>query len=199
MDQQSAIEEIALIKRVIDESREFAFNIGMQITVWGILISIAVFASYGAIMLGYGHLAIWFWVVMIGTGWIFSLVKQMRDRAMTESLGAKIVTYVWRSCGIAMTILGFAGILSHAVQDWSIAPILATIIGIGFAVTALIQRFKWVMSVAAAWWFGSLLMFLVRSYQALPIFGIMMILFMVVPGMVFHRQWKNKQISIETK
>jgi len=199
MDQQRAIEEIALIKRVIEESREFTFNIGKNITVWGVLISIAIFASYAAIVTGLSRMDVWIWVVMIGAGWTYSIVTGIRRRSETENFGIRIISTLWTSCGIAMTILGFAGTTSGAIADWAVAPVLSTIIGVGFAVTSMIQKLRWVMSVAIAWWLGSLVMFLVKGYETLPIFGVMMILFMVVPGIAFHRQWKNKQISPETK
>ncbi|HUI30760.1 MAG TPA: hypothetical protein VLX91_11125 [Candidatus Acidoferrales bacterium] len=199
MDQQSAIEEIALIKRVIEESREFTCNSGKEIITWGILISIAVFASYGAIIAGYGHLAIWIWVVIIGSGWIFSIVMGIRKRPSMENLGVKILSYVWTSCGIAMTILGFAGTISGGLEDWAIAPVFATIMGVSFAVTALVQKLNWVLYVAVAWWVGSLLMFLVRGLETMPIFGVMIILFMVIPGMLFRKQWRDQQAHPDTK
>lgn len=199
MDQQNALEEIALIKRVIEESREFTFNIGRNIIVWGILISFAVFTSYGTIVMGYHVIALWIWVVTIGAGWIFSIVTGMCEKSRTQNFGVRIISYLWTSCGIAMTILGFAGTTSGAIEDWAVAPVIATIMGVGFAMTSLIQELRWVMSVAIAWWLGILLMFLVKGYEALPIFGVMMILFQVVPGIVFHRQWKNRQITSEVK
>lgn len=199
MDQQSAIEEIALIKRVIEESREFTFNIGKNITIWGILISIAVFGSYGAIITGHAGFGIWIWAATIGAGWIFSIISGIREKSRERNLGVRIISFVWTSCGIAMTILGFAGTLSGGIEDWAIAPVIAAIMGTGFAGTAFVQEFKWVMYVALAWWLGALLMFFVKGYETLPIFGVMMILFEVVPGIVFHRQWKSRRASSESK
>jgi hypothetical protein len=199
MDQQSAIEEIALIKRVIEESREFTYNIGKNITTWGILISIAIFGSYGAIKTGHHALTNWIWAVAIGSGWIFSIIIGIREKSKTKNLGIKVISFVWTSCGIAMTILGFAGTASGGIKDWAIAPVIATVMGTGFAGTAFVQELKWVMYIAIAWWLGALFMFFVESYETLPIFGVMMILFMVVPGIVFHKQWRDKQLTSETK
>ncbi|MGO9482692.1 MAG: hypothetical protein ACLP05_13060 [Candidatus Kryptoniota bacterium] len=199
MDQQSAIEEIALIRRIIEESREFTFNIGKNIIVWGILISVAIFASFGAIVAGYPGMNLWIWVVMIGAGWVFSIITGICKRSIPENIGVRIISTVWTSCGIAMTILGFAGITSGAIEDWAIAPVIATLMGTGFAGTAFVQKSRWVKYVAVAWWLGALLMFFVKSYEALPIFGVMMILFMVVPGIVFHTQWKNNQTTAKVK
>jgi len=132
MDQQSAIEEIALIKRVIEESRECTINYGENVIVWGVLISIAIFASYGAIAIACGFLGLWIWVAMIGAGWIYSIVKGFRRRTVIENLGGKLLSYAWTSCGIAMTILGLPARfqeqlqtgLSHQFYRPSWAPVL---------------------------------------------------------------------------
>jgi hypothetical protein len=199
MDQQNALEEIAMIKKVIEESREFTFNIGKNIILWGLLMSAAIFASYRAIAAGNPGVSLWIWVIAIGTGWIISIVWSIRGRSINWNLGVKIISNVWTSCGIAMTILGFAGITSGAIQEWAIAPVIATIMGTAFAGTAFAHKLGWVMYLGVAWWLGALLMFLVKSYQTLPIFGIMMILFMVVPGIVFQIQWKKRLLSSEIK
>ena len=197
MDQQSAMEEIALIKRVIEESREFTFNIGKNIVTWGILISIAIFGSYAVIVSGHEQYAIWIWAVMIGAGWVYSIIAGIREKAKIVNYGVKIVSFVWTSCGIAMTLLGFAGTISGGIQVWALAPVIATIMGTGFAGTAFVQELRWVTYVAIAWWLGALLMFFVKTYDTLLIFGIMMILFQVLPGIIFHRQWKANNSAAE--
>jgi len=63
----------------------------------------------------------------------------------------------------------------------------------------MVQKLRWVMAVAVAWWLGALLMFHVKGYQTLPIFGVMMILFEVVPGIIFYRQLKSKQATSEAR
>jgi hypothetical protein len=123
----------------------------------------------------------------------------IRGRSFHRNLGVRIISNVWTSCGVAMTILGFAGITSGAIQDWAIAPVIATIIGTAFAGTAFAHKLSWVKCLGAAWWLGALLMFFVKGYQTLPIFGIMMILFMVVPGIVFQIQWKKRILSRKTE
>ena len=91
MDQQSAIEEIALIKRVIEESREFTFNIGKSIITWGILISAAIFGSYGAIIMGHSGFSLWIWAAAIGAGWIISIIDGIREKSREKNLGVKII------------------------------------------------------------------------------------------------------------
>ena len=157
MDQQSAIEEIALIKKVIEESREFTFNIGKNIILWGVLMSAAIFASYETIVAGYNGMVLWIWVAAIGTGWIISLFWGLGRKPSAENLGVKIISNVWTSCGIAMTILGFAGITSGAIQEWALAPVLSALIGTCFAGTAFAIKLRWVIYVGVAWWLGALI------------------------------------------
>lgn len=201
MDQQSALEEIALIRRVIDESRRFTFDNGKYYLLWGILIAVANFIEYGLILTDNAGLSAWLWIVTVGIGWAISAVFGIREpsRPAGWPIGAKLVALVWVSCGIAMVILGFIGPLSGAIHAWAICPTMAAIMGAAYTISSLVYRLKWVTLIGVAWWIGSLCMFAVRDINTLPIFGTMMILFQIVPGLVFYRSSKRKMQTVDVK
>jgi hypothetical protein len=190
MDQQSAIEEIALIKRVIDESRRFTFDNGKYYLLWGILVTISIFIDYSMLFTISTGLSVWWlWIITMGIGWVISIIFAIREPSKPVSwpIGAKLVAFVWASCGIASTILGFIGPLSGALQFWAICPAIAAIMGAAYTISSLIYRLKWVTLVGIGWWIGSVCMFSVGGINTLPIFGTMMILFHIIPGFVFYR------------
>ena len=199
MDQQNAIEEIALIKRVIEESRRFTFDNGKYYLLWGALITIAIFAEYGIILTNNGGMPeCWLWVATIGIGWVISIVFGIREpsRPAGWPVGAKLVALVWASCGVAMTIIGFIGPLSGALHSWAICPAMAAMMGAAYTISSLVYRLRWVTLVGIAWWIGSLCMFAIRGINTLPIFGSMMILFQIIPGLVFYRSSKRKPQTV---
>jgi len=202
MDQQSAIEEIALIKRVIEESRRFTFDTGKYYLLWGILVSVGIFINYSIILIGStGLSAKWLWIVIVGIGWVISIIFTLREpsKPMNWPIGAKLIALVWASCGIACTILGFIGPLSGALEPWAICPAIAAIIGTAYTISSYVYKLKWVTLIGIAWWIGSLCMFAVRGINTLPIFGAMMILFQTVPGLIFHRSSKKIVQTVEIK
>ncbi len=202
MDQQSAIEEIALIRRVMDESRRFALDNGKYYLLWGALITVAIFAQYALILTNNKGIAeLWLWIVTIGIGWLVSSLFGMREASGPSGwpIGAKLVALVWASTGVVMTIIGFAGPFSGGLHSWAICPALAAVMGGSYAISSLIYRLKWVAFVGVAWWLGSLLMFAVKGIATLPIFGFMMIFFQILPGLVFYRMWKRNSMTARAK
>jgi hypothetical protein len=202
MDQQSAIEEIALIKRVIDESRRFAFDNGKYYLLWGALITLAIFAEYALILTNNAGISeLWLWIATIGIGWLISTIFGMRERSRPGSwpIGAKLIAVVWMSTGVAMTIIGFVGPMSGGLHSWAICPALAAVMGGSYTISSLVYRLRWVTFVGIAWWLGSLVMFFVKGINTLPIFGFMMILFQFIPGLIFYRSWKRNLTTSDSK
>ncbi len=201
MDQQSAIEEIALIRRVIDESRKFTFDNGKYYLLWGVLITIAIFVQYAAILAHDYSMTIWIWVIIVGFGWLVSIIMGMREPSRVGGwpVGAKFVALIWAISGVSMTILGFIGPFTGALHSWAICPAIATIMGGTYTISSFVYRLKWVTMVGIAWWVGALAMFAIKGIETLPIFGSMMILFQIVPGFVFYRNSKKSNASGDTK
>ncbi|MGC8595579.1 MAG: hypothetical protein ACP5US_07950 [Candidatus Kryptoniota bacterium] len=197
MDQQKAIEDIALIKQMMEESRQFTIDNGKAYIFWGILVTVGVFMTYWAILNGKEEICGWIWIVTIGIGWLYSILIVMKERAnnRTQTFGGRLVGFLWGGCGIAMTILGFVGPMSGAVSSWGITPVLASVVGIGYFLSSEIYKLKWVRLIGIAWWLGAILMFIVKGIHTLAIFGAMMVLFQVVPGIIFYEQWKKMHIQ----
>ena len=193
MDQQSAINEIALIRQVIDESRRFAFDNGKYYLLWGILVTLAIFAQYAVLLMSIEYFSVWIWIVAIGLGWIVSVIFGMREPSRHHSfpVGAKLVAIIWVSAGVSMMIVGIVGPLAGALHPWAICPAMAAIVGGAYTTSSIVYRLKWVTAVGIAWWAGALLMFAVKGIETLPIYGVMMILFQIFPGLVFYRNSKK--------
>lgn len=193
MERQDAIEELALIRRVIDESRRFTFDNGRYYLMWGVLVAVAIFVQYGAILARTEWISAWIWIVTIGVGWLASILMGMREKSSPGAwpVGAKLIALIWASSGISMTIIGFVAPSTGALQPWAICPAIATVMGGAYAISSLVYRLRWVTMIGIAWWVGALVMFIVKGITTLPIFGAMMILFQVVPGLVFYRNSKR--------
>jgi hypothetical protein len=201
MDQQSALEEIALIRRVMDESRRFAFDNGKYYLTWGIIITVAIFAQYAVLLTNRESVSGWIWMIAVGLGWLISIVMGMREPSKPAGwpVGAKLIGLIWVSSGVSMMIFGFIGPMTGALHSWAICPAIATVMGGAYTISSLVYRMKWVTMVGIAWWVGALIMFAVKGIETLPIFGTMMILFQIVPAIVFYRTWKSNSKAAALK
>ncbi len=137
----------------------------------------------------------------VGIGSLLSVIMAMREPSRLGGwpVGAKFIALIWGSSGVSMTIIGFVGPFTGALHSWAICPAVATVVDGAFAMSSLVYRLKWVLMVGIAWWVGALAMFAVRGIATLPMYGVMMILFGIIPGLVFYRNSKKNAAGADAK
>jgi hypothetical protein len=204
MDQIDAQQELAFIKKVIQDSRRAAVDNGIDYIVWGLLVSLGMFATVLLERLGVrGTAYLILWIAVMGGGWAFSLARHLRAQSIerVHSLAGTILNTLWLGCGIVIMILIFMG---GPVMKASPSPYIAAVLGIGFLVSGVLLDFVYFKLSAVCWWLGSAAMFCLNSPWArsmnlyalgdILLFGIMMIPFQVVPGIILYRRWQ-KEVS----
>jgi hypothetical protein len=197
MDEQHAFEEIAYIKKIIEDSRKSIIYSGKEFIFWGILASIGMI---GTEILEILHLylnILWFWVIIIGIGWLFAIYNYFKEQKSRRiySFAEKIVKVVWVGCGISMALIGFLGPYTRGLHYNYINSALAAILGSAYFITGFIIDSKLLRLLSFLWWLGSILMFLFFSAYNLWIMAGMMILFQVVPGIMFYKNSKKERSS----
>ena len=204
MDQIDAQQELAFIRKVILDSRRVAVDNGLDYIVWGLLVSLGMFATILLERLnvrGTAYLVLW--IAVMGGGWVFSLVRHMRERSVerVRTMAGTILNTLWLGCGIVIMMLIFVG---GPLMKADPSPAIAAVLGIGFLVSGVLLDFVYFKVSAVCWWLGSAAMFCLNSPWAkamnlyalsdIMLFGIMMILFQVVPGVILYRRWR-KEVS----
>jgi hypothetical protein len=204
MDQIDAQQELAFIRKVILDSRRVAVDNGLDYIVWGLLVSLGMFATILLERLnvrGTAYLVLW--IAVMGGGWVFSLVRHLRERSIerVRTMAGTIINTLWLACGIVIMILIFIG---GPLMKAGPSPAIAAVLGIGFLVSGVLLDFVYFKVSAVCWWLGSAAMFCLNSPWAkamnlyalsdIMLFGIMMILFQVAPGVILYRRWR-KEVS----
>jgi len=202
MRPESAHDELAFIKKVIQDSRRVAVDNGIDYIVWGVLVSLGMLATIAMETLQVKGLAYLFlWIGVMGGGWIFSLVRHLRERSTVHvrTLSGSILNALWLACGVVIMILIFVG---GPLLRQSPSPAIAAVLGIGFLVSGVLLDFVYFKLAAVFWWAGSVAMFYldgpwarsnpVHFHIDILLFAVMMILFQVVPGIILYRRWKNE-------
>lgn len=194
METKQAELEITLIKKIMQDSRKIiAFN-GVDYIVWGILVLIGLLFTYISIVIKEQVYILWSWVILMGIGWIYSLSvhfigsKEVRN----WTLAGKLLGGIWLSSGIAMLIIGFIATFTGAIKGWGIAPTISVILGIAYFASGIIYGHPWVKYLYIGWWGGAVLMYMYPGRHTLLIFAGMMILFQIVPGILFYIKWKKE-------
>jgi len=190
-------EEIYFIKKVMEDSRRLIVADGKSFIFWGVIVTIGLLVTYFAVMYRWESNLSWFWPALIAFGWIFTIIIESRHakRAKTITFASKIIAAVWISCGIAMTIVGFAGPIAGAYNSIYVSPIISIILGVGYAVSGFVFGKFWVSLLSIGWWIGAILMLFMGTLETILIMAAMMLLFQTMPGIILY--YNSKKIISE--
>ncbi len=197
MDTIDARQELAFIKKVIADSRTAISDDGKGLIVWGVLVTIGMVIMYVSFQLDYNFSKILLWAALIGLGWAYTLGHEMQRgrKKRFSTFGGRILGSVWLGCGIVMTVIGFLSPVTEAVKPWAIIPIASLVIGIGYLVTGVVHDDRRIRVYSLGWWLGGIVMLLWPGYYMFLLFGAMIIVFQIFPGVRLYRQWKSQHAS----
>jgi hypothetical protein len=193
MEQIDARQELVFIKKVIQDSRTAVVDNGIEYIVWGALVALGMFGTVALVRLGAagGRVTLALWAGIMGVGWAFSLIRHHRHRrrAPAETLAGRLLGAIWLGCGVAIMLFLFVhGPVRHADP----CPPIAAVLGIGFFLSGMLMDFMPLRWSGICWWLGSAALLFLRPMTAeLLFFGLMMIVFQVVPGVILYRKWKR--------
>lgn len=193
MDEKTALDELQFIKKVIEDSKKTVTYNGRDYIFWGILITIALLIQYILHLTHTYFNYIFIWLVLIPIGWIFSYYNcRSKKEKLPQTFAGRIISSVWLALGIAMTILGFIGIFSKAIDPHFVSPVLSVILGVGYFITGKIVGAKWLTNIGFGWWLGAIVMFFYNSVHSSLIMALMMFFFQTVPGIVIYKKYKQE-------
>jgi hypothetical protein len=194
MDEDAAREDIAFIRRTIEQGRRIAGAWSPDMLVWGIAIALGYFGTYARVRGYWTTDPNWLWLACILLPWAYSL-RRLPARlfarapdALAERRLTSPLTMLWFACGIFLTILGLAVIASGERNAWWINPAAAGVMGIGFFVSSFLSNVVWLRWVGIAWWAGELAAFALRQRaEGLLLAGVLMLALLALPGVVLMR------------
>ncbi|HML13650.1 MAG TPA: hypothetical protein VK456_10110 [Xanthobacteraceae bacterium] len=192
MNEDTAREDIAFIRRTIEQGRRIAGAWSPDMLVWGIAIAIGYFGTYARVRGWWTLDPNWLWVACIVLPWLYSLRRVWRPLLAGQSEAPQRpltspLTMVWFACGIFLTILAFAAILAGERATWGSA-VTAGVMGIGFFVSSSLCNLAWMRWVAIAWWVGELAMIVWHGAESLLLMAALMLMLLALPGFVLMRR-----------
>ena len=193
MIEDQAREDIALIRRAIEEGGAYATAGSPDLLVWGIAVAIGYLGTY-AFIRGWSPVAPGpLWAACAGPPWLFSLRRVARrlGRGAVAARGpmAQALAMLWLGCGIFLTTLVIAAMASGEARNGWCNAVVAGVMGIGFFASASLTRLLWLRWVAIAWWAGELALFALRHRaEVLPLSAVLMLLLLAGPGYVLVSQ-----------
>jgi hypothetical protein len=187
--EDKAREDIAFIRKAIEEGGAYATAASPDMLVWGIAVAIGYLGTY-AFIRGWSTVAPGvLWAACLGLPWLFSLRRVARGLAGREMPArgpmARALAMLWLGCGIFLTTLAIAVMATDEGHNGWFGAVVAGVMGIGFFAGATLARLPWLRWIGVAWWVGELALFALRHrVEGLPLSAVLMLVLLAAPGYV---------------
>jgi hypothetical protein len=193
MNEDAAREDIAFIRRTMEQGRRVVGAWSPDMLVWGVAITLGYAGTYARVRGWWTLNPNWLWTACIVLAWLYSLRRLPRRfiAGRAEIPGRPMISplsMLWFACGIFLTTTSFAVIIADEPNTWWINAAAAGVMGIGFFVSAFLCDLAWMRWVALAWWLGEVALFVLRQRpEGLLLAGALMLALLAVPGFVLMR------------
>jgi len=198
---KKALQDIAYIKKIMSDSERMVADKGTHYILWGILVALGQGLNYlfveldeRDIILNSFPYIIATWAVLFTAGGIFSALHE-RGRSRTKgstTFAERIVGSVWLGSCIAMIIVIFLSLSTKALDPFLIDPIIALLMGVSYFICSRLYVSRWMMFLSFGWWFGSIPMFLRPCKETFLVFGLMIVVLFLVPGIAFYLKHRDR-------
>jgi hypothetical protein len=193
MTDDAVREEIAFIRRAIEEGRGYASGRSPDMVVWGVAVALAYLGTYARVRGWWAFDLSWLWAACIGLPWLFSL-RGLARRVLASGAPrpgkpmGRAMAMLWLGSGVSLTVLWLGLALSGNVgREW-LPAVAAGAMGVGFFASAALCNLGWMRAVAIGWWVGEALLFAFRTQpEVLVLAAALMLGLLVVPGIVLLR------------
>jgi 4-hydroxybenzoate polyprenyltransferase len=199
MDEITAQQEIAFIKKIMQDSRRIVYSDGMEFIYWGSIVVICLLFTYFSVYWNTERYIFYFWTAFLLLGFLgntFFLQKRYK-KLKVKSFAGNILSVIWVAAGTAMLIVGFVGPLSNAYDGVFISPLISTILGTAYLLTGYIYGKKWVSYLSAFWWAGAIVMFIWPGLYTILLMAGMMILLQIIPGIILYKDSEREFAQTE--
>jgi hypothetical protein len=198
MTEDAVRDEIAFIRRAIEEGRGYASGRSPDMVVWGVAVALGYLGTYARVRGWWGFATGRLWAVCIGLPWLFSLRGLLRGllggllggapRSPGKPMG-RAMAMLWLGSGVSLTMLGLSLSLSGDVnQEW-LPAVAAGAMGVGFFASAALCNLGWMRAVAIGWWVGEVLLYTYRHQpEILLLSAALMLGLLAVPGIILLRR-----------
>lgn len=192
----SPIDDLAYIRKIMEETRKTVVLNGTGFIVWGLLLLLGLLGNWvlaTADEPGWSIYSLWGAVVVVG--WTFSLLHfRHKGKARRASNPAgRLMGGVWLSCSIAMVLMVFVGIPAGIVAPEATAGLCAAVVGIGVFLSGTLMGTPWVRNLAFGWWIGSAAAFIFRGALPILIFASLIVVLYLIPGIILNLQLRRSK------
>jgi hypothetical protein len=191
MEESKAAEDLAFIRKIMDESSSFAEAGGDYFVIWGAMTGLAMLATWAIAshyLPGTGQVIWGGWVAAFAAG---SLLSYARGRRHKHSVVANNVNRqigaAWFAVGMPMLLLFFVGQSYGLLRPHSIPATAAALLGTGIYMTGTLAKIGWLRNLAFVWWVASIALMIVQGATVFLVYALLVFALYVLPGIKLNQ------------
>jgi hypothetical protein len=195
----SVREDIAFIRRTIEQGRSYAGTRSLDLLVWGIALAVGYLGTYATVTRWWRIDPNLIWALCIVLPWLYSLRRLLRRLLFWSPPSAarppmtQALQMLWFGCGIFLSMFSVAVIVAGDMRQGWFNAVSAGILGIAFFVSSYLCNLTWMRWVAIGWWAAALLVYALRHrIEVLPLSSVLMLLLLALPGLLL---WRSQPAS----
>ena len=192
MDELTAQQEIAFIKKVMQDSRKVVYSDGIEFIYWGVIVSICLIYTYFSVYFRGERYIFYVWLILMLLGYAGNalFLRKRYKRLKVKSLAGNMLGLIWGATGGAMLLVGFVGGFSGAIRGVFISPLMCSFLGPAYLLSGYIYGKKWVSYLSVFWWAGAIVMFIWPGLYTVLMMACMMIVLQIMPGIILYKDSK---------
>lgn len=186
--------DLALIRQLMEDSRREVVDRGKHFIIWGLVAAVGALLTYAYADGAAVPDPTLVWGALLVTGWLASFVVGWRDsrRARVSTTASRLLSGVWVSAAVSLTLLGLAGMFGPALDHRALPGVLSAVIAAPVLVTMLLTGERWLGLVAVGWWVGGALMLFASGRHNLLVLAAMAFVLLAVPGIVLNAKARQR-------
>ena len=191
MSAQTAAEDLALIRRMMEAGRQKAAFDGKHLMIWGAILMVSYFAQYLQVLEYFGGSSLWIWLPAFVVGWSASFLAGRSDCLVGSEPNIALTVYngAWLAVGITMLLHFGAAVASSSFNPKAITVLACGIIASAFYVISLVTEVRALRAVSVGWWIILVYATVQKTYNAemLLVLAGASALLILLPGQLMRR------------
>jgi hypothetical protein len=192
--EDSVREEIAFIRRSVEQGRGFASGRSLDMLVWGVALALGYLGTYATAIRWWRVDPNWIWAICITLPWLYSLRRLFARLLFPQKPHGvpppmvQALRMLWFGCGIFLSAFAVAVIIGGDMRQGWFNAVSAGVFGIAFFASSYLCGFLWTRWIGIGWWAAGLLLYALRGrIEVLPLSAALVLLLLALPGLLLWR------------
>ncbi len=189
-----AKENLALIRRMMDESKNIVIDNGIYRIFWSVFVLLGSGLTYLLRYLKSYSLINWVWLALLVPFYIWTVLYHNKRRE-TVTFSMRVYRSVNLGLGAVIGVPFFALLISGKFDIPVFLSFVCAVMGSAKFISGYIIKIKWIAVISVGWFAFSFLFPLITADFALLTLSIAFTLLELIPGLFIYFRWKRNEVK----